>query len=180
MRLRIVGCSHKDLNKLKKGDTTIRLSTHPTPKKVIIHWERLICYLLVNFNSIISQILSCNQVNGLHQKIVVKILVNFQQKVQTHLAMGKGNDQSCKAENEVFEHWSILVQNFHLVKGQKVRGRIVISDIRFRVNQLFRVDELLSLSPNIVEYIRFSFEMFTRISETKGPHLSKVNEVIRT
>ena len=35
-----------------------------------------------------------NQVDGLHQQIVIEILVHLQQKVEADFAKGKGNDQS--------------------------------------------------------------------------------------
>ena len=45
---------------------------------------------------------SGDQVDSLHQKIIVKVLIYFQQKAQTHLSQSKGSDQSCKVKNEVF------------------------------------------------------------------------------
>ena len=67
-----------------------------------------------------------NQIDGLHQQIVVKVLVYLQQKVQTDFAKRKGNDQSRKVEKEVFKGLGLLF-DFHVVKGQKVRSIAVIS-----------------------------------------------------
>ena len=74
-----------------------------------------------------------DQVDGLHQQIVVEILIYFEQKVETDFAKGKGNDQSGKVENEVFEAFGFLF-NFHVVEGQKVRSKIVIFEIYFGVS----------------------------------------------
>ena len=92
-----------------------------------------------------------NQVDCVHQQIVVKVLVNLEQKVETDFAKSKGNDQSGDVENEVFVSFSFLPLNLHLVKGQKVRSRIVISEFCFEVSQFFCVDEFEGLSPNLVE-----------------------------
>ena len=91
-----------------------------------------------------------NQVDGVHQQIVVKVLVNFEQKVETDFALRKGNNQSRDVENEVFEAFGFLL-DFSVVKGREVRSRIVISEVCFRVSQLFNVDEFEGLSVNIVE-----------------------------
>ena len=91
-----------------------------------------------------------NQVDGLHQQIVVKVLVYFEQKVETDFAKGKGNDQSCKVENEVFEAFGFLF-DFNVVKGRKVRSRVVIFEVCFDVSQLFGVDEFEGLFPNVVD-----------------------------
>ena len=53
-------------------------------------------------------------------------------------------------ENEVFEAFGFLF-DFQVVKGWKVRSRIVISEVCFDVNQLFRVNELKFFSPNVVK-----------------------------
>ena len=34
---------------------------------------------------------NCNQVNGVHQQIVIKVLIYLEEKVQTHCAKEKGN-----------------------------------------------------------------------------------------
>ena len=91
-----------------------------------------------------------NQVDGLHQQIVVEILIYLEQKVQTDFAKRKGNDQSYKVKDEVFETFSFLF-NFHVVKGREVRGRIVIFEVCFGVSQLLCVDEFEGLSPNVVK-----------------------------
>ena len=70
--------------------------------------------------------------------------------MKTYFAKGKGNDQSGKVENEVFEVICFLF-DFHVVKGQKVRGIIVIAEECFPMSQFFGVDEFESLFPNLVE-----------------------------
>ena len=74
-----------------------------------------------------------NQVDGLHQQIVVEVLVYFEQKMDTDFALRKGNDQSGKVEDEVFETFGFLF-DFHLVKGREMRSRIVIFDECFGVS----------------------------------------------
>ena len=69
-----------------------------------------------------------NQVDGLHQQIVVKIFVEVEQKVEADFALRKGNDQSGKVEDEVFETFGFLF-DFHLVKGREVRSRMVTSEV---------------------------------------------------
>ena len=91
-----------------------------------------------------------NQVDGLHQQIVVKVFVDVEQKMKTDFAKGKGKNQSGKVENKVFVCCSFLPLNFHLVKGQKVRCRAVVAEGCLGVSQLFSVNELLSLFPNVV------------------------------
>ena len=57
-----------------------------------------------------------NQVDGLHQQIVIEVLVYFEQKAHTHLPQSEGKNQSGKVENEVFEAFGFLF-NLHVVKG---------------------------------------------------------------
>ena len=91
-----------------------------------------------------------NQVDGLHQQIVVKVLVYFEQKMEANFALRKGNDQSGKVENEVFEEYGFFL-NLNVIKGREVRSRIVIFEVCFEVSQLFCVDEFEGLSPNLVK-----------------------------
>ena len=53
--------------------------------------------------------------------------------MQTDFALRKGNDQSGKVENEVFEAFGLFFY-FHVVKGREVKNRIVISEVCFEVN----------------------------------------------
>ena len=62
-----------------------------------------------------------NQVDGLHQQIVVEVLVNFEQKAHAYLSQSKGKNQSGDVKHEVFVILGFFF-NFHIVKGQKVRG----------------------------------------------------------
>ena len=57
-----------------------------------------------------------NQVDGVHQQIVIKVFVEVEQKVHTYLPQSEGNDQSGKVESEVFEAFGFLL-NLHVVKG---------------------------------------------------------------
>ena len=116
-----------------------------------------------------------NQVDGLHQQIVVEVFVEVEEKTHTHLPQSEGNDQNGKVENEVFEAFGFLL-DFHVVKGQKVRGRIVILEVCFKVSQLFGVNEFECLSPNVVKCSILCFEIYIHIFETKDPHVSEVNE----
>ena len=92
---------------------------------------------------------SCNQVDGLHQKIVVEIFIEMEKKVQTDFAKRKGKNQSCNVNNEVFVLFGFLL-DLHIIEGQIVRSRIVVRYLRFDMSQLFGVDEIVGLSPNIV------------------------------
>ena len=116
-----------------------------------------------------------NQVDGLHQQIIVKVLVDLEQKEQTDFAKGKGKNQSGKVKDEVFEVSGFLF-NFHVVKRGEVRSRIVISEVCLGASQLFGVDEFEGLSPNVVKCSILCFEIYIHISETKDPHVSEVNE----
>ena len=118
-----------------------------------------------------------NQVDGLHQQIVVKVLVNFEQKVETDFAKGKGNDQSGKVENKVFECLCIFNINLHMIEGHKVRTRIVISEVCFTMSQFFCVNELMGFSRNVVKCNILYFLVFIPIFEAKDPHFSEVNEI---
>ena len=70
--------------------------------------------------------------------------------MQTHFAKGKGNDQSCNVENEVFKLCSFCLLHLHVVKRQKVMGAIFIFEEIFGMNQLFGVYEFEGISPKIV------------------------------
>ena len=96
--------------------------------------------------------------------------------METHLSQSEGKNQSCDVENEVFVSFSFLLLNLHLVKGQKVRSRIVISEVCLQVSQLFCVDQFESLSPYIVN-CRPYFIIFIFIIDTKDPYFSEVKEV---
>ena len=61
-----------------------------------------------------------------------------------------------------------------------MRSKIVISEGLFQMRQLFGVNELKSLYPNIVKYNRLCFPTFICILKTKDPHVSDVNEVSPT
>ena len=65
---------------------------------------------------------SGNKVDGLHQKVVVEDLVNFQQQMQTDFAVGKGKYHSFNVKNEIFEAFVAFLFNFHVVVGLKVRN----------------------------------------------------------
>ena len=99
--------------------------------------------------------------------------------MQTDFTKGKGNDQSGKVENEVFEVICFLF-DFHVVKGQKVRGIIVISEVCFGVSQLFSVDEFDGLSPNVVKCCKLCFVFLILIFNPKDPHFSEVNKASLT
>ena len=96
--------------------------------------------------------------------------------MQTDFTKGKGNDQSGKVENEVFEAFGFLL-NFNVAEGRKVRSRTVIFEVCFGVSQLFSVDEFDGLSPNVVKCCKLCFVFLILIYNPKDPHLSKVNEV---
>ena len=91
-----------------------------------------------------------NQVDCVHQQIVVEVFVEVEQKAHTHLPQSEGNDQSGKVQNEVFEAFGLFL-DFNAVKGREVRSRIVILEVCFEVSQLFSVDEFAGLSPNVVD-----------------------------
>ena len=100
----------------------------------------------------------------------------MEQKAHTHLSQSEGKNQSGEVKHEVF----VIVDfffDFNVVKGEKVRSRIVIIEVCFEVSQLFSVDEFEGLSPNVVKCNQLCFYIFIRILDTKGPHLSEVNEV---
>ena len=120
-----------------------------------------------------------NQVDGLHQQIVIEILIYLQQKVQADFAMGKGKNQSGDVEDEVFEAFGLAL-NFHMIKGRKVRSREVISEECFGVNQIFGVNELLGSPPNVVNGNKLCFVIFILILESKDPHFSDINEERQT
>ena len=127
------------------------------------------CLWLIIFGSF------SNQVDGLHQKVIVKVFVEVEQKVNTDFAKGKGNDQSGDVENEVFVSFSFLPLNLHLVKGQKVRSKAVVVEGCLGVSRIFGVDELLSLFPNVVHWSIHCVPIFILILQTKNPHVSEVN-----
>ena len=100
--------------------------------------------------------------------------------MEANFAKRKGNDQSGKVDNEVFVFWSFFLFDLHVVKGRKVRSKMVISEVCFEMSQLFGVNELLSLFPNVVKCSRFCLPIFILKMATKDPHFSEVNEVRRT
>ena len=77
--------------------------------------------------------LSGNQVDGLHQQIVVEIFIYLEQKVETDFSQRKGKSQSCDVENEGFERFTFIF-NFQVIKGRKVWIRIVISESYFEMS----------------------------------------------
>ena len=81
-----------------------------------------------------------NQVDCVHQQIVIEIVVNLQQKVQADFAKGKGNYQSGNVEDEVFESCSFFLLNLHVAEGREVRSRLVVSEGYFSVNHFFGAD----------------------------------------
>ena len=96
--------------------------------------------------------------------------------MQTDFAKSKGKNQSGKVEDEVFEAFGLFL-DFNVVKGRKVRSRIVLAELWFQVSQLLGVDQLMVLSPNVVKCSILCFVLFIIIIDTKDPHLSEVNEV---
>ena len=62
--------------------------------------------------------LSCNQVDGFHQQIIIKVLVDIQQKMETDFTKGKGKNQSGNVENEIFKHFCIFIIDLDVV-GRK-------------------------------------------------------------
>ena len=96
--------------------------------------------------------------------------------MEADFALRKGNDQSGKVEDEVFECFCIVIINFYVVKWREVRSIVIIFEVCFDVSQLFCVDEFEGLSPNVVKCNQLCFYIFIRILDTKGPHLSEVNE----
>ena len=120
-----------------------------------------------------------NQVDCVHQQIVVEVFVEVEEKAHTHLPQSEGKNQSGKVENEVFECFCIVIINFHVVKGTEVGNKIVVYELCFGVSQLFCVDQFEGLSPNVVNCDRLYFLIFIVILETKDPYLSEVNEISR-
>ena len=103
----------------------------------------------------------------------------MEQKAHTHLSQSEGKNQSRKVENEVFEMLGLLF-DLHVVEGQRVRSTIVISEVCFRVSQLFGVNELKILSPHVVKCNKICFVDSILILKAKDPHISEVNDVSRT
>ena len=99
--------------------------------------------------------------------------------METDFAFSKGNNQSCDVKNKVFKKFGFHL-NFHIIEGERMRSKIVISEGLFQMCQLFGVNELKSLYPNIVKYNRLCFPTFICILKTKDPHVSDVNEVSPT
>ena len=60
--------------------------------------------------------MSCDQVDGLHQKVVIEVLVEVEEKVQTHFAEGKGKNHSCNMKNDVFVMILLFIFNFHVIE----------------------------------------------------------------
>ena len=79
-------------------------------------------------------------------------------------------------ENEVFEAFCFLLY-FLVVKGRKVRSRIVILEACFTMSQFFGVDQFECLSLNIVKYSILCFVFFILIFDAKDPHVSEANDV---
>ena len=75
--------------------------------------------------------MSFYQVDSLHQQIVIEILVNLQQKVQTDFSKTKGKDKSCYFEVYIciITQMSGRAYDVHVVKGQKVRSTCFISEL---------------------------------------------------
>ena len=88
---------------------------------------------------------SRNQVDGLHQQIVVEVLVYFQQKVEAHLSQSEGNNQSGNLQKEVSETFGFFF-NLNVVKFREVRSNPVIYEFWLRTSQLLCVDEFEGLS----------------------------------
>ena len=99
----------------------------------------IICAALINMNDINKRYLwlikfgSGNQADSLHQQIVVKVLVNVEQKVQTDFAKRKGKNQSCNVKHKVFVLCFFFLFDLNIVEGQKVRSRMVIAELYLRV-----------------------------------------------
>ena len=83
---------------------------------------------LINNTYDIAEIfcLSFNHVNGLHQQIVVKIIIDVEEKAHGHLPQRKWNDQRCYFDNKVFVFRSVIFLNRHFIVGQKVRRMKVV------------------------------------------------------
>ena len=69
--------------------------------------------------------------------------------MQADFAKSKGNDQSGDVENEVFERLGFFL-SLNMVKGRKVKGKIVICEGFLEMSQLLCVNEFEGLSPNVV------------------------------
>ena len=123
--------------------------------------------------------LSSNQVDGLHQQVIVEVLVDVEEKIHAHFPLSEGKNQSGEVEDEVFEAFCFLF-DLHVVEGREMRGRIVIPEVYFRVNHFFCVDQLMGLFSNVVKCNRLCFPFFIFIMMTKNPHVSEVKEVSHT
>ena len=119
---------------------------------------------------------SRNQVDGLHQQIVVEVLVYFQQKVETHLSQSEGHNQSGNLQKEVSETFGFFF-NLNVVKFREVRSNPVIYEFWLRTSQLLCVDEFEGLSPNVVKCNILCFVLFIVSFETKDPYVSEISEV---
>ena len=82
-------------------------------------------------------------------------------------------------QNEVFKVF-VFFLDFHMVKGRKVRSRIVIAEGCFRLCHFFYMNEFEGLSPNVVEYNKLCIPIFIFIFKTKDPYISEINEVSPT
>ena len=123
--------------------------------------------------------LSSNQVDGLHQQVIVEVLVDVEEKINAHFPLSEGKNQSGEVQNEVFEEFCFLF-DLHVVEGREMRGRIVIPEVYFRVNHFFCVDQLMGLSPNVEKCNRLCFPFFIQLMMTKNPHFSEVYKESQT
>ena len=118
-----------------------------------------------------------NQVDGLHQQIVVKVFVEVEQKVETDFARGKWNDQSGNLQVEVFVIiFLFLLFNLNIIIGHKMRSTIIVHDEHSLISHFFGVDELESLFPNVVKRSILSHFIWAVIMDFKNPYISEVNE----
>ena len=74
--------------------------------------------------------LSGNQINGLHQQVVVEVLVEVEEKIHAYFPQSKGKNQSGNIQNEVFEAFGFLF-NLHAVERREVRSNPIISEVCF-------------------------------------------------
>ena len=97
----------------------------------------------------------------------------FPVKSADNFAKGKGNNQSCDMKNELIEMAILFFLNFHIAEGQKMRRNSIIFEGYFRVRQLFRVNELLSLLLDIEKYQTLTLALLVCILDAKDPHVPR-------
>ena len=73
----------------------------------------------------------------------------MEQKAHTHLPQSEGKNQSGDVKHEVFVIFTFFF-DLNVVKGQKVRSKIIIPELCLQVSQLFCVDEFEGLFSNVI------------------------------